>query len=359
MKRLLPIVVAAVMLVACAGKQDKDKENSNLARSEQRIAPNQVDAMVLVPRTFDKELISNGRLEARRKAVLSFRTSGQIAAVNVLPGSRVAAGATIASLDCRDAEAQLASARISMRKAEMELADKLAGFNYAGTDTTQIPRETMNIAYIRSGYLDARQHLSDVERSYEGSFIRAPFAGKVANVKQSVYERSSGDFCTLLDDGAFKVKFAVLETELPFVSVGQKVSVSPFNAPDVKVDGQVRAINPTVAANGQIEVTAEIPNADGLLDGMNVKVTMRRAVDNQMVVPKNAVVIRDNLEVLFRYSGGRSVWTYVIIDMANSHEYVVRANAERGAELNVGDTVIVSGNLNLGGDTEVEISDIK
>ncbi|MBP3426177.1 MAG: efflux RND transporter periplasmic adaptor subunit [Rikenellaceae bacterium] len=359
MKRAFVLLLATVTIAACDGTNNKDKENSNLAREEQRIQPNKVDATVLNLRPFNKELISNGRLEARRKALLSFRSSGEIAAVNVLPGAKVAAGAVIASLDRREAEATLASARLSMRKAEMELADKLAGFDYAGVDTTKIPRETMDIAYIRSGYLDARQALANAQRNYDGCVIKAPFAGKIANIKQSTHERASGDFCTLLDDGAFNVKFTILETELAFVSVGQKVSVSPFNSPDVKVDGRIKAINPTVAANGQIEITAEIPNAAELIDGMNVKVTMQREVENQMVVPRSAVVIRDNLEVLFRYSKGRSVWTYVRIDMANSHQYVVRANTERGAELNVGDTVIISGNLNLGGDTEVEITNIQ
>ena len=76
---------------------------------------------------------------------------------------------------------------------------------------------------------------------------------------------------------------------------------------------------------------------------------------SQMVVPKSAVVIRDNLEVLFRYSKGKSIWTYVHVQMANSESYVVTANTARGAELNIGDTIIIKGNLNLGSDVEVEI----
>ena len=111
------------------------------------------------------------------------------------------------------------------------------------------------------------------------------------------------------------------------------------------------------AKNGQIAVTAQVPGADELMDGMNVRITVENSVPNQMVVPKSAVVIRDNMEVLFRIDPetGHSLWTYVNVLMSNTTEHVVEANKDRGAELNVGDRIITSGNLNLGDDAEVVI----
>ena len=80
-------------------------------------------------------------------------------------------------------------------------------------------------------------------------------------------------------------------------------------------------------------------------------------VADRLGVPKSAVVIRDNLEVLFRYKDGRAQWTYVHTSLANSREYVVEANTDRGAELNPGDLVIVSGNLNLADGSEVTLGE--
>ena len=54
------------------------------------------------------------------------------------------------------------------------------------------------------------------------------------------------------------------------------------------------------------------------------------------------------MEVLFRYEDGQSVWTYVNVLMSNTTQHVVEANKDRGAELNIGDLIITSGNLNLG-----------
>ena len=87
----------------------------------------------------------------------------------------------------------------------------------------------------------------------------------------------------------------------------------------------------------------------------SVIMLMAHAVPDQLVVPKSAVVIRDNMEVLFRYVDGRSLWTYVNVLMSNTTHHVIEANKDRGADLNVGDMIITGGNLNLGDDAPVEI----
>ena len=75
------------------------------------------------------------------------------------------------------------------------------------------------------------------------------------------------------------------------------------------------------------------------------------------MVPKRAVVIRDNLEVLFRYNGGKADWVYVNTLRANSESFAIEANADRGAELHEGDLIIVSGNLNLADGSKVVLKE--
>ena len=53
------------------------------------------------------------------------------------------------------------------------------------------------------------------------------------------------------------------------------------------------------------------------------------------------------VEVLFRHRGGKAEWVYVHTVNANSESFAVTANTDRGATLNEGDEIIVSGNLNL------------
>jgi RND family efflux transporter MFP subunit len=360
MKRIILMILLA-SVVGCKGrKQTDEREDTNLARQTFTAESNPVEVVTLTRRDFHKQIISNGRLEARRKASLEFQTAGRLAKINVSDGERVAKGDVLAVLDTEETSLQLEQAQLAYRKAELDLSDRLLDFDYApGVDTASVPRETMQIIYLRSGYLDAKHSLEAARLAYRRGTLVAPFAGKVADVKQRVYEEVSGVFCTIIDDAVFNVRFSVLETEIGFIRAGQPVKVYSYNDPENVVTGRITAINPSVDANGQIQVTAEIAGNGRMIDGMNVRILAENIVPDQLVVPKGAVVIRDNLEVLFRVVDGTSVWTYVHTTAANSTEYVVAPNTERGAELTEGDTVIVSGNLNLGDNTAVEIADRK
>ena len=140
----------------------------------------------------------------------------------------------------------------------------------------------------------------------------------------------------------------MLETELSSLKNGQRVLVSTFTEPEKNYAGQVTEINPTVNDKGQVMVRAQLPNPGHLIDGMNVKVHIENIIPGKFVVPKSAVLIRDNQEVLFRVDKeNKAMWTYVHVLMANSNSYVVVPNADKGAELNEGNIVIISGNLNL------------
>jgi membrane fusion protein, multidrug efflux system len=91
------------------------------------------------------------------------------------------------------------------------------------------------------------------------------------------------------------------------------------------------------------------------MDGMNVKVYIETNVPNQLVVPRSAVLLRDNQEVLFKYVSGTTFWTYVQVLHENSTSYAIIANPDKGEILDPGDTIIVSGNLNLAHESKVEI----
>lgn len=354
--RIFGFIVVAVLVCGCKGKNDKEaqEDTTEMARGTYKGDKNIVTVELLELKTFNKQLICNGKLEAQSKVSVQFEAQGKIAQVNVRDGQRIQKGQILASLDKEQPRRQLEQARLAFDKAEMNLADRLLDYGYTLDDTAKIPADQKRVIYINTGFIDAQIALENAERTYRQCELKAPFTGKVASVKGHIYE-PGGQFCTLIDDSRYLVRFSVLETEYGFVHVGQQVLVSPFVNSDVTLKGSILSINPTVDQNGQIAVTAQVPGADELMDGMNVRITVENSVPNQLVVPKSAVVIRDNMEVLFRIDPetGHSLWTYVNVVMSNTTEHVVEPNKDRGADLNVGDIIITSGNLNLGDDAEV------
>lgn len=356
MKRYLFWILCAALAAGC-GKTKKENAEDSADRMQHRVEYNEVTIDTLRRHDFTRELVSNGRLTAAKRSTLSFPVAGTITAIRAKNGAYVGQGELIARLDTTEYALELRKAQLALDKTRLEFYDVLVGQGYSAGDTLTPPADVVQLARIRSGYADATASLQGVRRSLEQCSLCAPFRGKVADVEQQVYEKSKGEFCTLLDDSRLNVRFSVLESEYGLLRPGQEVAVSPFADPRKEVKGRITAINPTVDKHGQVLVDAELANDGTLADGMNVRVAVRQLVAGQLVVPKSAVVIRDNLEVLFRYKDGRAQWTYVHTSLANSREYVVEANTDRGAELNPGDLVIVSGNLNLADGSEVTLGD--
>ena len=350
----LALAFAAVAGIGCnnENKQEEQKADNRMAH---RIEHNEVTIDTLRRKTFMREIVSNGKLEAAKRSEIAFDVSGVLIDVDVVNGSRVQRGGAIAMVDTVEYALALERAVMSVEKSRLAFLDELVKLGYPLGDTLTPAKDVVRMARIRSGYADALASLSTARRNYAACTLRAPFAGKIADIKQQQFERANGVFCTVLDDSRLNVRFTVLESEYGFLSVGQEVSVSPYADLRKEIMGKISAINPTIDSHGQVQVDATITNDGTLTDGMNVKVFVRKAVPDQVVVAKSAVVIRDNLEVLFRYENGKARWTYVHTSLANSKEYVVEANKERGAELNVGDVIITTGNLNLADGSEVNI----
>ncbi len=349
---------AALSLSSCGGKKASEEGRDGKLQYSPQI--NEVEVITLERTDFARQLLSNGKLAASKKSALLFGTSGNIASINVKNGSVVGAGATIATLDRPDLRLALESADIALKKAEIDLYDFLAGQGYSARDTVSVPKDLMATARMRSGYTTAENGLSKARYDISGTVLRAPFHGRVADVKLRRYDQYSGTepFCTIIDDRVLDVDFTVMESEYSFLSIGLPVKIRPFADEGKEYTGKITGINPSVDSKGQISVRAQVVNDGSLIDGMNVKVVVERMIPGQLVVPRSAVVIRDNLDVLFTYTpDGRAHWTYVKILYSNGDSHVVTANTDRNATLSEGDQVIVSGNLNLADNSEVTLKD--
>ncbi|MBO5563396.1 MAG: efflux RND transporter periplasmic adaptor subunit [Bacteroidales bacterium] len=341
------LALAAVLLLSACGSRTGDKEADG--RLQQTPEINEVDVMTLRRTKFARQLLSNGRLSAASRASLAFRTTGPLSSIPVKNGQVVGAGTVLATVDRPDLRLALESAEIALAKSEIDLYDVLVGQGYPARDTMSVPSDLLETAKIRSGYSSASSALHKARYDLSGTVLRAPFRGRVADIITKRFDQAGAEpFCSLVDDSSLDVDFTVMESEYAFLSVGLPVKVSPFADPDRLYTGTVTGINPSVDKNGQVLVRARVRNDGHLVDGMNVKVTVERMLPDCLVVPRSAVVIRDNMDVLFTYTDdGKAHWTYVRILASNGDSHVVEANSDRGAILQEGDRVIISGNLNL------------
>jgi len=347
-------VLFLVLLSACKNSPENPEEENGSAASENI---NSVKVEVLQYSPFAKQLVSNGKLASLRKSSITLKVSGRIAEIKTGNGGRVQKGGEIARLENTVYLRAYQQAGINLSKAELELENLLIGQGWEFADSVKIPAEIMKVAKTRSGYSSAVLEMEKAKYELENTVVRAPFAGLVANIKHNTFEQvNAGEiFCLLIDNSMFEVEFRILETEIGMMELSKKVTVVPYIYNNEKFFGSITEINPVIDDYGMVNVKARIKGADKLMEGMNVNIFVETEIPNQLVVPRQTVLMRDNFYVLFKYVNGIAYWTYLEILDENSSSYSVIANREKNASLEAGDTIIVEGNMYLAHDSEVVI----
>jgi RND family efflux transporter MFP subunit len=352
--RFLFLMLSFSFLIILISSCNNTPSNTAVAKPAVKLTEDEkpkVTVLDLKNGTFYKEIISNGKLYAIRKADLKFRVTEVIEKINVKNGDMVEKGAVLAKLNIFTYDNRLQRARSQFEKAKLDLQDVLIGLGYKTVDSTRIPPSVWKIARIKSGLDNAFFDLQTAEFDYQNTILKAPFRGTVCNLKAKEQNMASLDaFCTLVDNSTFEAVFQILEPELRNLSENQLVSVVPFAMDTVAQPGTVTEINPLVDENGLVTVKAKVTNSRNILyEGMNVRVLVRRAFPNRLVVPKTAVVLRTGKEVVFTLEGKLAKWNYVKTNDENTTSYSIAEGLKSGMK------VIISGNLNLGHDAEVEV----
>jgi RND family efflux transporter MFP subunit len=342
------------LLISCSENKEKaTAENEEKTIEVKDDKPVLVKAQRLEYTDFSYELISNGTVAAMQKADLKFQSQEIIQKIYVKNGNSVTKGQKIAELDKFRLTSALNQARESLERAKLDLQDVLIGQGYAIGDSLKIPAEVLKIAKIRSNYEQSLNNFAIAEYNYKNATLYAPFNGVIANLTAKEFNQPGGEaFCAIIDNRSPEVVFNILENELPFLKLNDKVLVLPFSQTDYEVvEGKISEINPMIDKNGMVRIKATINNRDNkLYEGMNVKIRVQRLLGKQLVIPKSALVLRTNKKVVFTLKNHQAHWVYVETAQENSDSYVVTTG------LNVGDSIIYEGNINLAHESRVELN---
>ncbi|AVM53694.1 RND family efflux transporter MFP subunit [Bacteroides zoogleoformans] len=345
------LCMAVGLLTACSGGKKEDAAEAGVAT----VLPdnkNEVTVQILKREVFDHELVSNGKVSAEAMADLRFETAGVVAHIYVKNGDRVVKGQKLAELDKFRLKNKKAQAAETLEKAKLELQDVLIGQGYPVDSKENIPADIMKLARVKSGYDQALSQYELAEYEEEHATLTAPFDGVVANLFSKLFNETDASkaFCSIIGTQGMEVDFTVLESELPLIKSGDRVIVTPYSEPGVVQEGRIAQINPLVDEKGMVKVKAAVSDKGKLFSGMNVRVHVHRSLGKQLVIPKSAVVLRSGKQVVFTLKDGRAQWNYVQTGLENTKSYTVTADA-----LQEGDTVIVTGNVNLAHEAPVSV----
>jgi RND family efflux transporter MFP subunit len=345
-KHLFTLLIIISLIISCKPKTAENLEE--MARRSSHPEAVLVKTVKLEPSTFYHELVSNGKTYSSEKAVVPFKVNGIIKELPIRNGQKVNAGELLAVIEDFEYRSQLESSKQNFEKAEINFKDDLYS-KYLTFDTSGLASDKIKTSRIRSGLNDAITALNLAEYNYNNTRIYSPISGVVANLEALEWNPSQNykSLCTIIQDQTMEVEFPVIESEYGFISKGMPVGIIPFINDSTMITGRITQINPQVDETGMIKVKAGFRNNGRLIDGMNVKVVIRKPVPDRLVVPKEALVIRQGKDVIFVRQDSLAIWKYVTVEFENSTSVSVKEGLEPG------DLVIVSGNVNLAHETIV------
>jgi membrane fusion protein (multidrug efflux system) len=305
-----------------------------------------------------------GQVAAWRQSIITAQVAGQVRAVSVVENAGVNAGSPLVMIDPAEYELALAEAQARLRAAEAQYRETTL-FDERITDAA-VRAERQKAARAKSGLDQAEVAVQKAQLELSRSRVRAPYAGRVANVKvqPGQFVRAGDELMTVVELSRIKVVVQVLEGQISFLTAGRSARVHFAAFPDETFIGRIETINPIVDQNTRsARVVLSVPNPEGrLLPGMYARVSLdARRFPDRILVPRASILERDRRKMLFVFSPseegstrGFAKWRYVTTGLENetSVEIVASDDTEMVAP---GEIVLTSGHQTLVHDARVRV----
>ncbi|HEX6062591.1 MAG TPA: efflux RND transporter periplasmic adaptor subunit, partial [Longimicrobiales bacterium] len=325
-----------------------------------------VEGEAVVQDTLVLAVSAAGQVAPWRQAIITAQVEGQVRTVGVAENAGVSAGAGLVAVNTEDYELALKEAEASLRTAEAQYRETTL-FDERITDGA-VRAERQKAARAKSGLDRAEVAVQKAKLELSRSRLRAPFAGRVANVKvqPGQWVRPGDELMTVVELSRVKVDVQVLEGQIAFLTPGRTARVHFAAFPDESFVGRIETINPMVdQSTRSARVVVSVANPEGkLLPGMYARVSLdaRRFAD-RILVPRSAILERDRRKMLFVFAPGEegstrgfAKWRYVTTGLEND-DVVEILPSDDTEMVSAGEIVLTGGHHTLVHDARVRITE--
>ena len=346
--------ITLLLTLSCSNQEKGSEISTTQSKTAFQVA--EVSTQIIYRTDFKREILSQGTINAVARVEVRSKLEEPIVKLNISNGKSVKKYEVLVKIEDSGIQRKLEMLKLSMEKIKREreklLIAKL-GYGFSTGDSVRIPPDILNMVNMDVGFREKLLEIEEAEAELRDYTIRAPISGRIADLDARVMNPPSSDVMfTIIDDQTMEADFPILETHFRELRVGDQVRIAPL-ATGEDHRGKISQINPRVSSGGMIQVKASVSNqSKKLIDGMKCKIAVEKIIPNQLVIPKSAMVMRDNRKVMFYNEEGLAYRQYIATPFDKSSSYSV--TTEEGGELPEGKEVIISGNMNLAHESKVE-----
>jgi len=398
-KLWVSLAVVSVIALIVALTFFKDGSNDGLKDENANVNYDKLDEVVFDVKTEKikrGDLIlyvnANGIIRASEELEIAANINGIINTLNIYEGKFVKKGDLLIGLDDREYEIALNDAVARVTDAKVEY-----GFlvRESSNDTTVNPKvkefvEQLNqlekdfavgkidearyndlkneldmkliftgakreeVIQSKSGLTSAINAYKRAKLNYEYTKIISPFNGIVGDFDLVIGQRINAGqkLCKLFNNNSLKIDIGVLENDVTKISIGSRAKVNVPSLAGEEFNGRVVFISPYVDKETKTcKVTVQLQNiSNKLKPGMFASVMLEtNNLQNRVLIPKEALLVRDKRNLVFVVENNLAKWKYVQIGSQNDQFIEVKEGVEPGED------VIVEGHYTLAHDAKVKV----
>jgi len=341
-RRISFILVAFSLVLAAGCGQEEELEGEALEPS-----PLPVSASVAQIDVLYEVISSTGRVYSTRTQSLTAQIQGQIVQAPQYEGEAFSRGAVIFRVASGQSASNLSAANSEYRNAQALYQFEID--NYRGEITEDVRRMLRQTTGLES----ASANLAGAQTQYGNSAVSAGFDGVISAVTaregMTVYPGSA--LGTLVDPWSLQVEVDLDERQLARCTPGLKAFVIVPSLNDTVLVGEVRSVSPVVDPGFRSgTVVVDVPHVPNLRPGATARTEIVVAEhEGSVVIPEQAVLIRDDRPMVFKIENDHALWEYVTLGPSGRGMVSILDGVEAG------ETVITSGHYALAHDAPVAV----
>ncbi len=210
----------------------------------------------------------------------------------------------------------------------------------------------------RTGLAEARMAEERARLNLDYTEIRAPFSGIVENltVVEGEIISTGAIICNIVNNSKLEAIVNVLEADLGNLDEGRPTLLT-IPATGDTLETIIDVISPMLeAATRTCQLIIRFDNPEGRLrSGMFVRAQIAGWVyHDRLMVPKDALLLRDSRALVFKKEGDRAKLLYVDTGLEND-DWVEILQVHSGGSLSPEDEVVVSDHLTLANEAKIKV----
>jgi len=335
------IVVGAVFYaMAWVLTNNKAKNEAKTAIVAQGHAEVPVRVKLVEKQSLLQDMSANGKIAAGQELNFASENSGRVIRILVDEGDHVQKGQTLAVIKADQLNVDVEAAQAAYQNALRDKERFESAFSTGGVTQQQMDQSKLNLENTEARLRQAKIRVSDtnIKSSINGIVNKRYIEpGAVVSPGTQLFE--------LVDISNMKLKVSINEAQIPFINVGDEVTVKASVYPDKAFTGKISFIAPKADNTLSFPIEIEISSNPGHL----LKAGMYGSAHFHFDKPAPMIAIPRNAFI----GSVASNQVYVVEDGSKAKKRDVVAGRIMGDHVEIlqgleeGETVVTSGQINL------------